>query len=206
MTVIATDTRIGCSDHPSLFQHPLLEEDPGAPVTIEQQARREVLLDRAAAVCTDCPLLESCLYHAVVERDIAGFVAGTTAEQRRQIRDLLEIRVRPDNLDSVTGVPPTGRQVNHAEIVRLRSQSPHMSLDTIAQRIGCSLSTVKRHLRQARTEVAARACGEVPDSPHPSLAEGLTARDRVSDRPGRSSGHAAGRAVRVRRPMERRAA
>lgn len=184
MTVIATDIRIGCSDRPSLFQHPLLEEEPDATETIDREARREVLLGRAAAICADCPLLESCLYHAVVERDISGFVAGTTQRQRRRIRELLAIRVRPDDLDAVTGVAPSGRQVNHAEIVRLRSQSPHMSLETIADRIGCSLSTVKRHLRKARTEAAAEASGQEPDDPRPTMDEVLTARDEVCDLPG----------------------
>ena len=36
----------------------------------------------------------------------------------------------------------------------LRQANPHESLEVLAMRLGCSLSTVKRHMRRARTAPA----------------------------------------------------
>ncbi len=44
------------------------------------------------------------------------------------------------------------RPVDHAEILRLRRAYPDESLEKLARRLGCSLSTVKRHLRQERRQ------------------------------------------------------
>lgn len=154
MTVSVSVTEAGCAEHSELYQHPLLEDDPGRSATAEQRRERSAMTRRASAICAGCPEMTPCLYRAVVEHDVAGFVAGTTEPQRRRMRTLLELSVGPDDIDSLTGVSASPHQVNHAEIVRLRAQNPHMSLDTIAQRLGCSLSTVKRHLRRARAEAA----------------------------------------------------
>lgn len=155
MTVSVSDLTIGCTDHEELYQHPLMEDDPGRAASPEQRRMRTALTRRASAICGGCDHMEACLYRAVVEHDVAGFVAGTTEHQRKRMRTLLSLTVRPEDLDAVSGAPSVGHQVNHAEIVRLRAQNPHMSLDTIAQRLGCSLSTVKRHLRRARSEASA---------------------------------------------------
>ncbi|WP_194793253.1 helix-turn-helix domain-containing protein [Raineyella fluvialis] len=174
-------TEAGCAEHPELYQHPLLEDDPGRSATAEQRRQRTAMTRRASAICGGCGEMPECLYRAVVEYDVSGFVAGTTEHQRRRMRTLLELTVGPDDLDSLTGVSASPHQVNHAEIVRLRAQNPHMSLDTIAQRLGCSLSTVKRHLRRARAEAAG-----VPERPRddtspepPSPDEVLSARAQV---------------------------
>ncbi|WOP19166.1 sigma factor-like helix-turn-helix DNA-binding protein [Raineyella sp. LH-20] len=147
-------TEAGCAAHPELYQHPLLEDDPGRSATVEQRRERSAMTRRATAICAGCCSLRDCLYRAVVEHDVAGFVAGTTEPQRRRMRAMLDVTIGADDLDSLTGVSASPHQVNHAEIVRLRAQNPHMSLETIAQRLGCSLSTVKRHLRRARAEAA----------------------------------------------------
>ena len=180
MTVSVSDLTIGCTDHEELYQHPLLEDDPGRAASPEQRRIRTALTRRANAICGGCDLIESCLYRAVVEHDVAGFVAGTTEHQRKRMRTLLSLTVRPEDLDAVSGAPPVGHQVNHAEIVRLRAQNPHMSLDTIAQRLGCSLSTVKRHLRRARSEASA---GKEHDArqtlPAPTRSDVMLAREAV---------------------------
>jgi hypothetical protein len=95
-----------------------------------------------------------------VEYDVAGYVAGTTPPQRAQIRRRLHINVEPEDFDSLAGVTRRHRQVNHSEVVRLRNANPNESLETFAQRLGCSLSTVKRHLRRERRQPAVRTARE----------------------------------------------
>ena len=64
-------------------------------------------------------------------------------------------RSRPEDFDSLAGVVGGQRTVDHDEVVRLRRAHPDESLERIARRLGCSLSTVKRHLRRERNEPAA---------------------------------------------------
>ena len=135
----------GCVTHSSLFQDPALEEAIPAP-----NGARAQLHNRAAAVCASCPLVKGCLYDAVVRYDVAGFVAGTTARERRSIRASLGITVESENLDTLAGVTATSHRVDRDEVLRLRRADPTASLESIAQQLGCSLSTVKRHLRKAR--------------------------------------------------------
>lgn len=188
MTVSVSDLVVGCADHAELYQHPLMEDDPGRAASPEQRRMRTALTRRASAICGGCSHMEACLYRAVVEQDVAGFVAGTTEHQRRRMRTLLSLTVRPDDLDAASGAPSVGHQVNHAEIVRLRAQNPHMSLDTIAQRLGCSLSTVKRHLRRARAEATAgRQHEQRPTVQVPSHSEVMTARELVMKAPRRKT-------------------
>jgi AraC-like DNA-binding protein len=142
--------RARCLDRADTFQHPLLEEPPagGAPAVIR---RTYAALERQAAeTCRACPLLAQCLYEAVVRHDVAGYAAGTTARQRVKIRALLGISVEPENLDTLAGIVGGNRPVDHDEVVRLRAANPDESLERLAQRLGCSLSTVKRHLRRER--------------------------------------------------------
>lgn len=150
-----------CAGLPQVFQHPLLEEPPtGAAHPADRRAYAS-LLATAAAACRSCPLVAACLYRAVVEHDVAGFVAGTTARQRAEIRRRLGVTVRPEDLDTVAGVVGS-RQVDHDEVVRLRAAHPDESLEVLAGRLGCSLSTVKRHLRRERTEPRATAATRKP--------------------------------------------
>lgn len=142
--------RAACIDNPSLFQHPMLEEPSVVRHDTGGQRQATLLATRAATVCADCPLFRSCLYEAVVNHDVAGFVAGTTEAQRGRIRAALKVRVEKEDFDAIAGVVRDNRQVNHDEVVRLRQAHPSESLEVIAMRLGCSLSTVKRHLRRAR--------------------------------------------------------
>lgn len=138
-----------CAMASSIFQNPLLEE-AGAANTPEARRTQQLLQSKAEKLCGGCPLLASCFYEAVVRHDVAGYVAGTTPRQRSEIRSVLGIRVQPEDLDTLAGVTAPNRQVDHDEVVRLRNANPFESLESIAQRLGCSLSTVKRHLRRAR--------------------------------------------------------
>ncbi len=142
--------RAACIDNPSLFQHPLLEEPALTRQDTDRHRKSALLAGRAATVCADCPLFNSCLYEAVVNHDVAGFAAGTTEAQRTQIRTALKVRVAKEDFDTLAGVVRGNRQIDHEEVLRLRQANPHESLEVIAMRLGCSLSTVKRHMRRAR--------------------------------------------------------
>lgn len=141
----------GCVRHASLFQDRLLDEPPagGAPAAVRH--RYQQLVDRAGAVCGSCPLRQSCLYDAVVRHEVSGFVAGTTQRQRSEIRRRLGVTVDAESLDTIAGVTAGNRPVDREEVLRLRRADPDATLEAIAHRLGCSLSTVKRHLRRART-------------------------------------------------------
>ena len=140
----------GCIARTDIFQHRLMEEPPPASATRRTRERYEQLVREAKALCASCPLFTDCLYSAVAEHDVSGFVAGTTAVQRRSIRNLLDVEVQADDFDQLAGARGTRRPVSHEEVLRLRTQYPNDSLESLAMRLGCSLSTVKRHLRRAR--------------------------------------------------------
>jgi hypothetical protein len=167
-----------CVELASVFQNPLLE-DPlagNAPASVRRQYA--ILVEQAKQACSSCPLLEECLYGAVVRHDVAGYVGGTTPEQRFQIRRALCIRVAPEDLDTLAGVTGQHRQVDHDQVVRLRAAHPDESLETLAHRLGCSLSTVKRHLRRERRTPSVR---QAPP-PRPSLSRVLAAAAKVTGR------------------------
>jgi hypothetical protein len=133
-----------------LFLNSLFDE-PAATLRSDRRRTLASLTTQANEYCLECPLANQCLYQAVVRHDVAGFVAGTTPSQRQAIRARLRWTIGPESLDSFAGIT-TLRQIDHDEVVRMRRNCPSETLATIAVRMGCSLSTVKRHLRQARTE------------------------------------------------------
>lgn len=169
-----------CSARADIFQHRLLEEPPPASAARRTRERYEQLVREAKTLCASCPLFTDCLYNAVAEHDISGFVAGTTAAQRRSMRNLLDVEVQADDFDQLAGARGTRRPVSHEEVLRLRAQYPNDSLESLAMRLGCSLSTVKRHLRRARR-------GQSPASKaprrRPEVAAVLDAFDAVVDQP-----------------------
>ena len=161
----------GCVQSSELFQDPLLEETPGSDASSETRRRYADLKRTADGLCRSCPLLRPCLVAAVVTYDVAGFVAATTRKQRLEIRRRLGVRVEPEDFDSLTGGPRQHRQVDHAEVVRLHLAHPLETYEQLARRLGCSLSTVKRHLRAERQSSAPAP----PRRRDPSAAEVLAA-------------------------------
>lgn len=154
-----------CLGAAGLFQHRLLEDPPTvSSLSADDRRLTAQLTTQARRTCLNCPLMTQCLYDAVVKHDVAGYVAATTHHQRMEIRNRLGIRVEPENLDTLAGVIGRHRQVNHEEVVRLRNANPHESLETIAHRLGCSASTVKRHLRKARTEPTPQRVAHCPST------------------------------------------
>lgn len=173
----AADT-IACLEFTSLYQHSLVEEPPTTSAPVEIRREYQMMTRKAANLCGACPLKNQCLYDAVVRHDVTGFAGGTTQRQRNEMRNVLGIKVTPEDLDTLAGVTAPHRQVDHNEVVRLRQANPHESLEMIAQRLGCSLSTVKRHLRKAR---AAAAEGQQPAKKTlPTMNEVLDAHTVVS--------------------------
>jgi DNA-directed RNA polymerase specialized sigma24 family protein len=144
----------GCVQFASLFQDKLLEEPPTSSAPAAQRHRYNMLTERASEVCGNCPLQQACLYEAVVRHDVSGYVAGTTQKQRLEIRRRLSVAVQPEDFDTFAGATARNRPVDHEEVVRLRRANPDETLESIAQRLGCSLSTVKRHLRRERAAQA----------------------------------------------------
>jgi AraC-like DNA-binding protein len=140
-----------CVELATVFQDQLLEEPLTAGASATLRRRQLGLITTAQAACRACPLITDCLYRAI-EYDVAGYVAGTTPLQRALIRRRLDITVEPENFDTLAGVSGPNHQVDHSEVVRLRTANPHETLEMLAQRLGCSLSTVKRHLRHERRE------------------------------------------------------
>lgn len=163
MTTLSRPTT-PCVTAPETFLNPLLEESLPASTTGDIRRRHAQLAGKAEAACLSCPLLKDCLYDAVVRHDVNGFVAGTTQRQRMEIRQRLRITVEPEDFDTLAGVSARNRQVDHAEVLRLRNANPHESLEMVAQRLGCSLSTVKRHLRKARQGIQQSELKVLPPS------------------------------------------
>ena len=179
---IAAHPITACATATDVFCNPLLEDGVSASSTAEQRRAAAVLAARAAAICAECPLMSSCLYDAVVEHDVAGVAGGTTARQRQTLRSMLRVTVEPEDFDTLAGVVGRNRQVDHDEVVRLRNANPHESLETIAMRLGCSLSTVKRHLRRARAEATKPMLAAVP----PSVEQVMAAHAELTGKSGRS--------------------
>lgn len=149
MTVKETQTT-PCVEFSNIYLHPLLDESQS--VSTQANRREQAMLrTQADKMCASCPLLAACLTDAVTKFDVAGFAAGTTRRQRQEIRSRLGISLDDDDFDSYAGVS-SGRQFDRAEIHRLRMANPTEPLSAIAARVGCSVSTVKRHLRRIEAE------------------------------------------------------
>lgn len=132
--------------YPNVFLNPLLDE---AQPASKQSSRREqsMLRSQAEKMCAGCPIQAQCLTDAVTKFDVSGFVAGTTKRHRQEIRHRLGVVVHDDDFDVYAGVN-SGRQFDRNEIHRLRVANPNEPLSAIAARVGCSVSTIKRHLRR----------------------------------------------------------
>lgn len=162
----AADVVAPCAVDVDLYLDPLLENPP-----VPSRASRstwqqyESLAGRARALCAACPVLDDCLYKAVVHTDVSGFVGCTTPAERKDIRRRIGVAVAAEDLDSWAGARGERQPVEHDDVLRVRAQHPQESLEWIAGQLGCSLSTVKRHLRRARREAGVTE----PDADTPSL-------------------------------------
>ena len=139
-----------CVTFANVFLHRLLE-DSAAPSSRGERREQQMLRSQAEKMCSGCPLLAQCLNDAVTKFDVAGYVGGTTVRQRQEIRSRLGVQVEAEDFDSFAGVN-SGRQFDRYEIYRIRLANPDQPLSVIAAKVGCSVSTVKRHLRRIEEE------------------------------------------------------
>ncbi|MEZ5086380.1 MAG: WhiB family transcriptional regulator [Tessaracoccus sp.] len=172
MTSEINETLPACVARTDLYLHPFLAESE-SPSNSAERREREMLRLQANALCESCPLLAECLASAVTRFDVAGFVAGTTRRQRQEIRARLKVSVDNDDLDSYIGMR-SSRHFDGREILRLRAAYPDQPLSVIAAKAGCSISTVKRHLRRAELEGL-----EFSEPVQPSPEQILAAADEV---------------------------
>ncbi len=177
-----------CSTQLDLYLDPLLEEPPSrSAVDAATWRRYQSLVGRARGECSGCPLLVECLYKAVVQTDISGYVGCTTPAERTKIRKRLGVRVEAENFDAAAGARGSRRPVDHDDVLRARTAYPDDSLESLAQRLGCSLSTVKRHLRRARAAEqagdgkGAAAGGSAAQAAPPTVEAVLDAFEQVVD-------------------------
>lgn len=153
-----------CARDVDLFLHPSLESPPSrSRVSAAAWSEHRSLLSTVRGACAACPMFADCLYTAVAQVDVAGFIGCTTPKERKRIRDLLGVRVADEDLDVVAGVRGERRPVDHDAVLAMRAAHPDDSLEQLAGRLECSLSTVKRHLRRARRAEN----DEAPDRPAP---------------------------------------
>ncbi|PJJ57508.1 transcription factor WhiB [Mumia flava] len=156
----------------------LAEPADEASDTPDSWLARHNALAAARQACAACPLLTACLYRAVVEADVAGYAACTTEADRTLLRERLGVAVASVDLDAIAGVRAGGRGIDHDAIVAVRRAYPKETFAQLAERLGCSLSTVKRHLRGYRGELPEPRPAEKDDA-RPSLEAVLDAFDEV---------------------------
>lgn len=163
MTIVETDVYVPpCAREPQAFH----VEDSHDVSALHRQ-------------CAGCPMLVDCLYRAVVEVDVSGFAACTTETDRARIRDELGIVLQPAQ-PLVLGAPRVGTgPVDHETVLQMRHAHPKDTCQQLAERLGCSTSTVKRHLRRARQGTAPVPAKRVVDRPAPSVDEVLDCFDRL---------------------------
>ncbi|MBA2699689.1 MAG: sigma-70 family RNA polymerase sigma factor [Nocardioidaceae bacterium] len=169
-----------CATNVELYLHPLLEEPPEKATAAHETWREyESLVCTARAACSECRLLADWLFKAVAQTDVAGYVGCTPPRERQQIRKLIGVKVEAEDFDSLAGARGSRQPVDHADVLRMRAQHPDDSLEQIASRLGCSLSTVKRHLRRARSQTGWGADPAAPSVKVPTMDDVFDAFEQV---------------------------
>lgn len=166
--MLADEIQTPCMTYTNVFLNPLLDDTQSVG---KHASRREqaMLRTQAEKLCTSCPLQAQCLTDAVTRFDVSGFVAGTTKRQRQEIRHRLGVVVHDDDFDAYAGVN-SGRQFDRNEIHRLRVANPNEPLSAIAARVGCSVSTIKRHLRRIERDGLAPTTRKLQPTPEQVMA------------------------------------
>lgn len=175
MTTVLDPVLPACVESPDLFLDERLQSEPDSVSAAAEVHRMRAALHRA---CAACPLMADCLYRAVVEVDVSGFVACTTENERSQIRRSLGIDVSPAPLMSFGAPRVGGGPVSHEAVLTMRQAHPKDTCQQLAERLGCSMSTIKRHLRRERDQQAADS--RSPDRrPAPTMGQVLDAFDAL---------------------------
>lgn len=151
MTIVVETTAPPCVSVPEVFDDEHLHSPP-ARTTVTAAEWTQLAAKRASAhrQCAGCPVMVECLYRAVVEVDVSGFVACTTESDRQQIRRQLGIQVSSPATTPYGGPRVGGSPVSHESVMTIRQAYPNDTCQQLADRLGCSMSTIKRHLRRSR--------------------------------------------------------
>jgi hypothetical protein len=144
-----------CASVPEVYQDEHLHTPP-TRAEISAAEWEELSLKRASAhrQCAGCPQMIDCLYRAVVEVDVSGFVACTTEDDRAEIRRQLGIEIQQSSATPYGTARVGGGPVSHEAVMAARHAYPKDTCHQLAERLDCSTSTVKRHLRRARDQKA----------------------------------------------------
>lgn len=165
MTMLIDVVTPPCASVPEVYQDELLHSTPSrAEVSTAEWEQLNVKRAAAHRQCAGCPMLVDCLYRAVVEVDVSGFVACTTEHDRAEIRRQLGIELQPTTSAPYGAARVGGGPVSHEAVMSARSSYPKDTCHQLAERLGCSTSTVKRHLRRAREQKLAGLTA-VPSAP-----------------------------------------
>jgi hypothetical protein len=176
MTIVLDPVLPACADAPERF---LDEQLQSAPSTAAEERRQSIARGRVQRACAACPLMIDCLYRAVVEVDVSGFVACTTEAERAKMRRSLGIDIAPAPLQSFGAPRVGGGPVNHEAVLAMRQTHPKDTCQQLAERLGCSMSTIKRHLRREREHQDAVATPPAASAHTPSVDEVLDAFDSL---------------------------
>lgn len=165
-----------CAMAPEMFQDEVLLSPPSRrDVTADEWHEYRSKRSIAHRRCAGCEVFDDCLYRAVVEVDVTGFLACTSEAERRRLRRDLGIEVQIDTSPYGTA-RVGGGPVDHAEVIAARKAHPDETCRQLAERLDCSTSTIKRHLRQERE---GRARTAVATMDQPTMDQVLDAFDRL---------------------------
>jgi DNA-binding MarR family transcriptional regulator len=115
-----------------------------------------------------------------VEVDVSGYAACTTEAERRLMRAQLGIEVTQSSLTPYGAPRVGGGPVSHESVLTARQAYPKDTCQQLAERLGCSTSTIKRHLRRDREQRAADARPDPSTQRHrPTIDEVLEAFDAL---------------------------
>jgi len=180
MTVIDALTP-PCASVPEVYHDEQLHTPP-ARTEISPAAWELLNRKRASAhrQCAGCPIMVDCLYRAVVEVDVSGFVACTTENDRAAIRRQLGIEIQQQAATPYGAARIGGGPVSHDAVMAARHAYPKDTCHQLAERLGCSTSTVKRHLRRAREQKLNPLASETPTTQAPSIDAVLDAFDELA--------------------------
>ncbi|MRJ75576.1 transcription factor WhiB [Aeromicrobium sp. SMF47] len=182
MTILAEPTAPPCASVPDIYHDEQLHSPPArTDVTAAEWDRLAAKRASAHRQCAACPLMVECLYRAVVEVDVSGFVACTTEHDRHLIRRQLGIQVQQASTTPYGAPRVGGGPVSHDAVMTARQAYPKDTCHQLADRLGCSTSTIKRHLRRAREQqLEAAAAPREPVALLPSTDAVLDAFDQLS--------------------------
>lgn len=164
-----------CVANPDLYLKLSDEEErnppsqASAPARAKEAERAELITYMrltARHLCEGCPLFADCLHDAVTGPPIDGFVAGTTGQEREQLRQVLDVPAqrspRPAGVPSVQGETFSPEALDEA-----LHHYPEASNAAIARILGCCAHTVGRHRRRRAAQQDQPAHADVPATPTP---------------------------------------